>query len=339
MHVDDLDGVSKGRPILISNVVFHRYWANSFLLKKAGINQSNIPDGVETNSNGKPNGTLIEGKGLFCVLPAIPELVNITEEKIQKILPLFTAAGNTTVCEAILGALGFQKSLNTFKGLFAKSETNVRVIALPWARDGIVEAGSLNKFIDVVKHEEEKNSDKFRIGPVKLYTDGSIISRTAPIGWPGYWDGSPEGHMQGGPKEITNQIIKLHSKGITTITHANTRQGCQIVLDAVKKAQSQKYRPDMRHRIEHAYNITEAQLKLARELGVGIQFFSTQIYYYGDEHLKLQGPDRANNMTPTGTAKRLGVSWGFHNVPPGTPQLPWVAAHAAVNRMTIDSGT
>ena len=44
-------------------------------------------------------------------------------------------------------------------------------------------------------------------------------------------------------------------------------------------------------------------------------------------------------MTPTGTAKRLGVSWGFHNDPPGTPQLPWIAAHAAVNRMTMDSGT
>ena len=37
----------------------------------------------------------------------------------------------------------------------------------------------------------KKKTDAFRIGPVKLYIDGSIISRTSPIGWPGYWDGSP----------------------------------------------------------------------------------------------------------------------------------------------------
>jgi len=339
LHVDDLDDVSCDRPIIVSNLVFHRFWANSFLLEKSGIHSGNIPGGVETGSDGKPNGTLIEGKGLLNILPAVPDLVNITEKKIQHILPLFTAGGNTTVCDAALGALGFQKSLSTFQNLFSKPETNVRVIALPWARDGISEAGSLSKFIDIVKQEEGNSFDKFRIGPVKLYTDGSIISRTSPMGWPGYWDGSPEGHMQSDPEEITNLIIQLHAKGITTITHANSRKGCQIVLDAVKKAQSQKYRPDMRHRIEHAYNITEAQLKLARELGVGIQFFSTQIYYYGDEHLKLQGPDRAHNMTPIGTAKRLGVSWGFHNDPPGTPQLPWIGAHAAVNRMTLDSGT
>jgi predicted amidohydrolase YtcJ len=90
--------------------------------------------------------------------------------------------------------------------------------------------------------------------------------------------------------------------------------------------------------MDHAYNITEYQLRLARELGMAVQFFTTQIYYYGDAHLKLQGPDRAHQMTPTGTAKRLGVSWGFHNDPPGTPQLPWVAAWATVHRQTAESG-
>jgi predicted amidohydrolase YtcJ len=145
--------------------------------------------------------------------------------------------------------------------------------------------------------------------------------------------------MQGDPEEITDQIIRLHAAGLSTITHANSRPGCQVVLDAVREAQTRQYRPDMRHRIDHAYNITEHQLRLARELGVTVQFFSTQIYYYGDEHLKLQGPDRAHQITPIGTAKRLGVSWGFHNDPPGTPQLPWIGAWTAVHRQTQETGT
>ena len=191
----------------------------------------------------------------------------------------------------------------------------------------------------MIKRTSNEDIENFRIGPVKLYTDGSIISRTSPIGWPGYWDGSPEGHMENDPQEIREMLIRCHEAGLSTVTHANSRPGCQIVLDAVKEAQSIKYRPDMRHRIDHAYNITTSQLRQAKELGVAVQFFTPQIYYYGDAHLKIQGPDRAHNMTPTGTAKRLGVSWGFHNDPPGTPQLPWLGAWATVHRMTLDSGT
>jgi len=339
LHIDELDDVSTDRPILVSNLVFHRFWVNSCLLKKAGIDPGNLPEGVETDSNGKPNGTLIEGKGLFCVVPAVPELVDINVEKIQSILPLFTAGGNTTVAEAAFGALGLRQGMTIFRDLLSKPETRIRVINLPWASSGIGEVGSLENFIDWVKSAGDESFDKFRIGAVKLYTDGSIISRTSPIGWPGYWDGSPEGHMQGDPEKIMDQIIRMHAAGLSTITHANSRPGCQVVLDAVREAQCRNYRPDMRHRIDHAYNITEAQLRLAKALGVAIQFFSTQIYYYGDEHLKLQGPNRAHQITPTGTAKRLGVSWGFHNDPPGTPQLPWVGAWATVHRMTRESGT
>ena len=338
LHIDELDAVSKTRPILVSNLVFHRFWANSALLNKAGISKEDLPPGIECDESGQPNGTLIESTGLISVLPALPDLVNITRDKIENILPLFAQGGNTTICDAAVGALGFQKSIDTFKSLLSTPDTNIRIVALPWAKTGVVEAGSLENFIDLVKKAEVEAVDPFRIGPVKLYTDGSIISRTSPIGWPGYWDGSPEGHMENDPKEIREMLIRCHEAGLSTVTHANSRPGCQIVLDAVKEAQSIKYRPDIRHRIDHAYNITSSQLRQAKELGVAVQFFTPQIYYYGDAHLKIQGPDRAHHMAPTGTAKRLGVSWGFHNDPPGTPQLPWLGAWATVHRRTLDSG-
>ncbi len=144
--------------------------------------------------------------------------------------------------------------------------------------------------------------------------------------------------MAENPEAIKDLIIRFHEAGIPTITHTNTAAGFQVILDAVKEAQCRCFRPDMRHRADHCYTITEAQLRLARELGVAVSFFTTQIYYYGDAHLKIQGPDRAHQITPTGTAKRLGVSWTFHNDPPGTPQLPWIGAWATVHRLT-ESGT
>ncbi len=339
LHIEELDAVSTKRPILVSNLVFHRFWANSALLLKAGITGNNLPPGVQSDESGKPNGTLVEAKGLMSVLPALPDLVNITNEKIRYILPLFTRGGYTTVCDAAVGVFGMQKAFATFSGLLHAPDNRIRIVALPWAKTGVAEAGSLENFIGWVKDAAKKETDAFRMGPVKLYTDGSIISRTSPIGWPGYWDGSPEGDMENDPKEIREMLIRCHEAGLSTVTHANSRPGCQVVLDAVNAAQTLKYRPDMRHRVDHAYNITSSQLQRAKALGVTVQFFTPQIYYYGDAHLKLQGPDRARHITPTGTAKRLGVSWGFHNDPPGTPQLPWVGAWATVHRQTLESET
>jgi predicted amidohydrolase YtcJ len=334
LHIDELDAVSTQRPILVSNLVFHRFWVNSHLMQKAGIDPHNPPPGVSIGTDGKPDGTLIEGTGLQCVLPVLPDLVSISPEKINRIVPLFAAGGHTTVCDAIFGRFGLQQSFEDFKNLFSEPGTSLRVVGLPYGKTGIPEAGSVDDFIQLVKTQRASGIDNFRIGAVKLYLDGSIISRTSPTGWPGYWDGTAEPRMQEKPEVLREHIIRLHDAGIPTVTHANSRPGCQVILDAVREAQSLHYRPDMRHRIEHAYGITESQLRLARELGVAIQFFTTQIHYYGDGHLKLQGPDRAHHITPTGTAKRLGVSWGFHNDPPGTPQLPWVAAWATVQRRT-----
>ncbi len=338
LTIDELDKVSSTRPIIVSNLVFHRFWVNTALLQQAGVLSGDVPPGLQTDENGKPNGTLIEAKGLMAVVPALPELLNITEEKMKTILPLFTRGGYTTACDAAMGVFGYHQSIGRFQNLCDAMDTHLRIVGLPWAKTGVAEAGSIEGFIAMVKESAANTKNLFHIGPVKLYTDGSIISRTSPVGWPGYWDGTPEGKMENDPAEIREWLIRCHEAGLPTITHANSRPGCQIVLEAVKAAQAVRYRPDMRHRIDHAYNITTAQLRQAKALGVAVQFFTPQIYYYGDSHLEIQGMDRACHITPTGTAKRLDVSWGFHNDPPGTPQLPWVGAWATVHRRTMDTG-
>lgn len=338
LDLGDLDAISLTRPILVSNLVFHRFWANTALLEKAGIFGNKMPRGIQTDDRGKPDGTLIEMTGLMAVISALPDFFNEIEKKIDHILPLFTAAGNTTVCDAALGGFGLDLSLDIFRPIFARKDIGLRMVGLPWAPAVIQQNGSMEDFIEQVKKEKLKDSDRFRIGAVKLYTDGSLISKTAPLSWPGYWDGTPQGKMAHSPQTIHNWIIALHRAGISTVTHTNTDLGCQIVLDAVKEAQSICSRPDIRHRMDHCYTITEAQLRQAKALGVNIQFFTPQLYYYGESHMKLLGP-RSFHLTPIGTAKRLGVSWGFHNDPPGTPQLPWVGAHSVINRLTRETNT
>ncbi|MCG8635412.1 MAG: amidohydrolase [Desulfobacterales bacterium] len=339
LTLSDLDQVSATRPVLVANLVFHRFWGNSVLFEKSGIGPGNLPPGIMADDAGKPDGTIIETAGLMAVLPGMPGLFDDLHDKIRSIMPLFTAAGNTTVCDAALGTLGLELSLGILSPLFAQEDIKLRMVGLPWAMAPMNQGIPPKAFIPEIKKAGALATDKFRIGAVKLYTDGSLISKTAPVNWPGYWDGAPVAEMSCTPETIRQWIIALHREGIPTVTHTNTDLGCAIVLDAVEEAQSQCFRPDIRHRMDHCYTITTAQLKKARALGVTVQFFTPQLYYYGDSHLAALGPDRARHLTPVGTASRLGVSWGFHNDPPGTPQLPWTGIHAVVNRTTLETGT
>ncbi len=338
-HRSELDGVSKTRPILVSNLVFHRFWGNTALFKKAGILDGEaLPPGVRADDQGRPDGTLIESVGLMAVVPALPQLFDKLPEKVARIMPLFIRAGNTTICDAGFGSLGLGMSLDLFHGFWDHSRVGLRMVALPWTPHAMQQGLTPEAFIKQVKAAGQRERNRLRMGAVKLYTDGSLISRTAPASWPGYWDGSASGETALPPEMLTQWIVALHREGIPTVTHTNTDLGCQMVLDAVAQAQAQCYRPDIRHRMDHCYTITEAQLRRAKALGVAVQFFTPQIYYYGETHLERLGPDRARHLTPVGTARRLGVSWGFHNDPPGTPQLPWVGAGSVINRTTRYKG-
>lgn len=333
---EELDAISTTRPILVSNMVFHRFWVNTRLLEMTGVLQGAIPPGVEVDENGVPNGMLIEGKGFHVAARACPEIANFTIEKLRHIMPLFRSQGITTVTELVMGARPrLEQEIAMFKQLFDNESPGLRCISFPHMHRLAFLEGSREAAIQKLQHVMKDRSSTFHIGGAKLYHDGSIISHTSPLDWPGYWDGSPNREMQCTPEEIHYFIHELHKLGISTVTHTNTNMAVQSVLDAVEEAQCHCFRPDIRHRIEHCYTITAAQLRRAKTLGVAVQFFTPQIYYYGDSHLNILGPDRANHITPVGTAERLGVSWGIHSDPPGSPQLPWLAVWATVQRTTL----
>lgn len=336
LHKNELDAVSTTRPILISNMVFHRFWCNSHLLNIAGVSRDNISKGVEVDTHGDPTGTLTEGTGFSIAFNALPAIISLTLEKIRYILPLFRAQGVTTITEMVMGARGgFDREYALFDQIFRKENHGLRCLGFPHMNRLSKSENSFDAALEKVIHHMQFNDDNFIINAMKLYHDGSIISHTSPLEWPGYWDGTPNGHMEYSAEIIHEYILKLHARGLPVAVHTNSQLGIENVLNAINEALVTHNYPNIRHRLEHCYTITSAQLLRAKKLGVGVQFFCPQIYYYGDSHLKILGQTRADNITPTGTADRLGVSWGMHSDPPGTPPLSWMAIWSAVTRQTI----
>ena len=346
LYRTELDTVSRTRPIFVSDKVFHRFWGNSALFEQAGISlepNATKLEGIELDENNVPNGTMIEMRGSTHVMPVLHKQMTMTEEKLKNILPLFISQGVTTATELALGGIntkGIEDDVRQFTNVFGDGTEGLSIIGIPFYSNLKHALGSFEAVYDKLLTLKQDKDNHFQVSGVKLYLDGSIIAHTAPLGWPGYWDGSSGQHNQGDPQEIREAIIKFHQVGMQTITHTNSALACQVVIDAIEEAQALCSRPDIRHRMEHCYGITEAQLRKCSTLNISVQFFSSQIYYYGDNHLEVQGLNRGGHqLLPIKTADRLGVSWGMHVDPPGTPQLPWVAMWAAVTRESLQGKT
>ena len=332
LYRKDLDEVS----------MFHRFWINSAVFKQAGVSlEPNAPrlTGVELDENNIPDGNLIESTGMSHFISVLGACFVTTEESMKKIIPLFTGQGMTTVAESAFGGFspkGIDADVSLFQKVFADGKAGFRIGAMPFYHTLKRGLGNFDAVWEKIQSLAQPKESHFQLCGVKLYLDGSIIAHTAPLGWPGYWDGFSGQHNENSPEDVREAIIRFHKLGVQTFTHTNSALASQVVIDAVEEAQSMCSRPDIRHRMEHCYGITSAQLRRCKVLGIAVQFFSSQIYYYGDNHLTVQGPDRGGyRLLPAKTADRLGVSWGMHVDPPGAPQLPWIAMWAAVQRKTL----
>lgn len=99
-----------------------------------------------------------------------------------------------------------------------------------------------------------------RIGALKIFTDGSLLGRTAAM----TEDYEPEpgnrGYLQENEESLYRRIVDAHLSGWQIAVHAIGDLGVEVPLDAFEVAQQALPRPEARHRIEHAGVVTESQL-------------------------------------------------------------------------------
>ncbi|MGH3947744.1 MAG: amidohydrolase [Pseudonocardiaceae bacterium] len=117
-----------------------------------------------------------------------------------------------------------------------------------------------------------------RIGPMKLFSDGSLVGRTCAMHEPFAGDadsagaaracGLDRGYFQTPEGQIAELIRRAHRSGWQIATHAIGDRAVSVVLDAYAAALAEHPRPDHRHRIEHCGVVDEPDLRRLAELGV-----------------------------------------------------------------------
>lgn len=138
--------------------------------------------------------------------------------------------------------------------------------------------------------------DRLRIGAVKVFTDGSLIGRTAAMCCDYAGDPGNAGYLQDDEKQLHQRIIDAHLAGWQVAAHAIGDRAVDVVLDAVTEAQALLPRRNARHRIEHAGVVSAAQLARLVELSMIPVPQGEFISALGDNMADALGPARVPRL-------------------------------------------
>jgi hypothetical protein len=178
--------------------------------------------------------------------------------------------------------------------------------------------------------------DWLRLGPMKIFTDGSLVGRTAAMSAP--YDGAGEtsnrGYLQGDAGRLTQAIIAAHRAGWRVAAHAIGDRAIDLALDAFADAAARYPRQDTRHRIEHFAAARPDQVARAAALGVipvGQGRFATEI---GDGMLASVGPSRHPWLYRQRSVLDAGIVLPGSSDRPVVTGTPLLGIHDMVNRRT-----
>jgi predicted amidohydrolase YtcJ len=284
--------------------------ANSLALKLAGISKDTPqPHGghIEKDEKGEPTGRLDEIAAMDMVRDIIPQPSQDEEvELLTKNWPIIEEEllswGLTTIHEAHIKApqaLAYQKldesgKLRMRVGLMLDGMTPYK----GYATSDLSRQGIKTPF---------KFSDRLYVVSVKVGVDGAMGSLTAALYEDYSNDPGNKGIVRCTQEELTDEVVRCHTAGLRTCTHAIGDRAIDMALNAIEEAVKQKPWPNHMHRIEHAGYVLPRQLKKMKELGVNVSASIGFCYPIGDSHIAALGEKRLCGYYPMRSFKEHGI--------------------------------
>jgi predicted amidohydrolase YtcJ len=330
---EDLDEATTDHPILVQHVSGHHVVLNSVALAARGITEDvRAPKGgaFGREPGGRLNGWCLDaatslaaplavdvanhGPNIHFDTP-IEELVAAVDEAGRRYLE----AGLTTVCDAQVT----RRELAVYQQARRQGRLHVRTACMPLSHQlaAFEETAVQGPFGD----------DRLWLGPMKFYSDGSIIGGTAafrePYGprreWKGslYWDAS----------ELAGLVTRAHKAGWPVGIHAVGDRGIDIALEAIEAALAAG--PHRRHRIEHAIYPTAAEQLRMRRAGVFAVSQPLFLHDFGDDFIAGLG-ERGQGLLPLRSELDQGIPVALSSDSSVASYKPLSILAAAVTRRT-----
>jgi predicted amidohydrolase YtcJ len=340
---DGLDRAAPGRHIWLRHTSGHMCVVSSAVLADLGLSTAgaDVPGGaVVTDASGRPTGLLQERAQELVGQLVHPYPIAVLADAIGAASTRYLSEGITSVTEAGIGGgwIGHTPvELAAYQVARERGQLGVRV-ELMIASDVLHPLAShsedgLERGLDL-GIRTGFGDDWLRIGATKVFTDGSLVGRTAAMtedypGTPG-----DRGYLLGDAAELTATIIAAHRSGWQVASHAIGDRAIELVLDAVEEAQRRYPRPDARHRIEHFALASPEQVARTARLGmvaVPQGRFATEL---GDGLLAAVGEERHPWLYRQRSLLAAGLTLPGSSDRPVVAGAPLLGVHDMVNRRT-----
>ena len=258
LNAADLDAAAPGRVVLLTRADGHALTASTAALKAAGV-EARTPDPfggrIDKDSAGRPTGMLVDNAmGLVARLQTAPTEAERTAA--------FRAAFKVETRYGWTGVHSMSVSWSDvplLERMAARGEAPLRVY----------NAVDIGEAEPLLRSGPRASPDgRITTRAVKIYADGALGSRGAALFEP-YAD-APEsrGLLKLKPDETAPILARALRAGVQVCTHAIGDRANDVVLGLYRRAGVGKAGTDARWRIEHAQNLTDADIPQFRELGV-----------------------------------------------------------------------
>lgn len=253
-----LDRAAPHVPVALRRKDGHMTWLNSPALAATGIDrQTPDPAGgrIGRDAHGEPDGLLFERANDLVQRVSPPPTQGQAEGAARRAMAELHRLGVTGV-HVPEGALTFQ----TLQRLDATGELRLRVVAM-LAYDTLDAALAVGL-------RTGTGSDCLRVGPVKLFMDGSLGSETAAMLAPFEGTADNRGLLTLGMEEARRAVERAATGGIASAIHAIGDRANRLVLDAYEGTAGVWRPAGLRQRIEHVQVLHPDDLPRLAALGV-----------------------------------------------------------------------
>lgn len=308
---DDLDKVSKDLPVIIIHQSGHLGVANSKALDIAGVTaETKDPNGgVFRRKEGsqEPNGVLEEYAFFYLVSKLAANFDNdINDALVEEGAKLVASFGYTTAQEG--RAIG--PGLEAMKRVADSGRLAIDLVAYP----DVLEVDNIKPAMHY--------TNNYRIGGVKLTIDGSPQGKTAWLTEPYFVvpKGQPKdyrGYAAIDEKTTNEAVEKAFANGWQILCHSNGDAATDRFIHAIRLAKKKYPDVDNRPVLIHGQVLREDQVEQLKELGIFPSLFPMHTFYWGDWHREsVLGPERAENISPTGWVLERNMMFGSHHDAP-----------------------
>lgn len=336
----DLDLVSGERPVMIYRACGHIASVNSAALLAAGISRKTAqPDGgcFDVDEHGEPTGVLREN-GIEMVSRIIPgpekeEIKACIAESMKRL----NARGITSAQSDDLAAfpgISYEIVLNAYRELEEEGLMTVKV-----NEQCLLSTMEDMKDFFSRGYRTGYGSRYFKIGPLKIISDGSLGARTAFLSRP-YEDDLENPENCGIPvysrEELDRRIAYASKQGMQVAVHAIGDRAMDVAIKAMEKAGTGLNGNKLRHGIVHCQITTKELLEKFKELNLHAYIQSIFLDYDNRIAESRLGKERACYTYQFKTLMEMGLSVSNGSDAPVERPDVLGGIQCAVTRTTLD---